>query len=73
MSKYILELDPEQVEPILVSALKESIINERTNGGEPDYELLAALDRVLRYLTCQDEYNAALNYIADAVEEINKE
>lgn len=69
---YILELDPEQVEPILVSALKESIINEYT-VGESDQELIRSFYQVLRYFTCQDEYNAALNYIADAVEEINKE
>ena len=69
---YILELEPEQIDPILVSALKESITNERTIG-ESDEELLAALDKVLRYFTCKDDYIAALNYIENAVEEIEGE
>ena len=73
MSNYILELCPEQIDPILVSALKESIINERTNGSDLDNELLSALDRVLRYFTCQGEYISALQYIEDAIEEIEGE
>lgn len=69
---YILELDPEQVDPILVSALKESIINERI-FMESDEELLSALDRVLRYFICKDDYFTALEYIENAVEEIEGE
>lgn len=71
MTNYVLELNAEQIEPVIVAALKDSIINHKA-WEEVDVELTTALYRTLKYFTTQSQYLEILDEIDVAVSEQQK-
>lgn len=68
MSNYVLELNAEQIEPVIAAALKDSIIDQLT-WAETDEKLLKSLYTVLRYFTTQSEYDKLRDEITESVAE----